>query len=301
MAPPLAQWGRITEPDRARRASNCGRRSELLEKERVRRSSRIALVWGVFLLAVTAWGQGSCLGRLFAGNVAQGCARSPLMNFEVTRWRSAASIPIWKAQGSAVFSFEAAMYIDADGAPNAYHPENIGLDDLANGGQPGNWWALAKDETGEPYVQGPDDPFPGYYISATALSDRTKISSDPARYVDASKIPYVVLPREVARQGGARLGDLAFVVNLRNGKNSAAIFADIGPSDTIGEGSIALAERLGVRSNPRRGGVTGGILYIYFPGSGNGRPRTLEEIDAEAGKLFQSWGGPQQLSACTAN
>ena len=31
--------------------------------------------------------------------------------------------------------------VDADGAPNAYHPDDIGLDALANAGYPHtNWW-----------------------------------------------------------------------------------------------------------------------------------------------------------------
>ena len=40
------------------------------------------------------------------------------------------------------------MTIDADGAPNAYHPDNTGLDDLANAGTPGRWEGLAKDAEG---------------------------------------------------------------------------------------------------------------------------------------------------------
>ena len=35
---------------------------------------------------------------------------------------------------------------------------------------------LPRIDDGEPFVQGPDDPFPGYYVSATALADRTKRS-----------------------------------------------------------------------------------------------------------------------------
>ncbi len=209
-------------------------------------------------------------------------------------------IAVWRMRESPAFFYEAGMYIDADGAPNAYHPANTGLDDLANAGEPGRWWGLAKDESGNPIVQGPEDPYPGYYVSATALADRTKRPADPSRYVDASKVPYIVLPREIVRQTGARLGDFALVFNLRNGKSSPAIFADIGPAGGIGEGSIALADRLGVRSNPRRGGAAGGILYLVFPGSGNGRPRTIEEIHAEGEKLFQAWGGAQQLSGCSA-
>ncbi|MGD0907308.1 MAG: glycoside hydrolase family 75 protein [Candidatus Acidiferrales bacterium] len=208
-------------------------------------------------------------------------------------------IQIWHLPGNEAFFFEAGMTIDADGAPNAYHPDNTGLDDLANAGAPGSWEGLAKGPDGEPILQGPNDPFPGYYVSATALSDRSKPWNDPTRYVDASKIPYIVLPGSFARQIGARPGDFSVVLNQRNGKSSYAIFGDVGPSDRIGEGSVALAENLGIRSDARNGGARRGILYLVFPGSGNGRPRTIEEINSEAEKLLDEWGGNPKLTACT--
>jgi Fungal chitosanase of glycosyl hydrolase group 75 len=207
-------------------------------------------------------------------------------------------IPIGRLPGSTAFFYESGMTIDADGAPNAYHPDNVGLDDLANAGAPGNWQGLAKDSDGEPFVQGPDDPFPGYYVSATALADRSKPVNDPTRYVDASKIPFIVLPGGTARELGARPGDLAVVFNRRNGKSSYAIFGDVGPPDRIGEGSMALAENLGIRSDARNGGARRGILYLVFPGSGNGRPRTVEEINAEGQTLLQGWEGSIPLTAC---
>jgi hypothetical protein len=209
-------------------------------------------------------------------------------------------IPIGRVPGSKAFFYEAGMTIDADGAPNAYHPDNLGLDDLANAGSPGNWQGLAKDEDGEPIIQGPDDPFPGYYVSMTALADRSKPFDDPTRYVDASKVPFIVLPGQTARQLGARPGDFAVVFNQRNGKSSYAIFGDVGPSDRIGEGSMALAENLGVRSDARNGGARRGILYLVFPGSGNGRPRPIEEIESEGQKLLGAWEDSVSLSSCTA-
>jgi hypothetical protein len=228
------------------------------------------------------------------------CSGEPLVNFQMRHeGEEEREIQIWHLPGNEAFFFEAGMTIDADGAPNAYHPDNTGLDDLANAGSPGIWEGLAKDADGQPIVQGPDDPFPGYYISATALSDRSKSLNDPARYVDASKIPYIVLPGSFARQIGARPGDFAVVLNQRNGKSSYAIFGDVGPSDRIGEGSVALAENLGIRSDARNGGTRRGILYLVFPGSGNGRPRTVDEIDSESEKLLESWGGNLKLTACT--
>ncbi|HEX7424007.1 MAG TPA: glycoside hydrolase family 75 protein, partial [Terriglobales bacterium] len=103
-------------------------------------------------------------------------------------------------------------------------------------------------------------------------------------------------PEDVADRGGARLGDFAVVMNLRNGKSSFAIYADIG---TLGEGSVALADALGIWSDARHGGASDGILYLLFPGSGNLRPRTIGEIQSEGEKLLLSnWGGTKKLSSC---
>jgi hypothetical protein len=210
------------------------------------------------------------------------------------------NIPIGRLPGNAAFFYESGMTIDADGAPNAYHPDNLGLDDLANAGTPGRWEGLAKDADGAPFIQGPDDPFPGYYVSETALADRSKPANDPTRYVDASRIPFLVLPGGMARQLGARPGDFAIVFNQRNDKTSYAIFGDVGPYDRIGEGSVALAENLGIRSDARNGGTRGGVVYLVFPGSGNGRPRTIEEINTEGQRLLLAWEASLSPAACTS-
>lgn len=214
------------------------------------------------------------------------CSKSLLFNFQRIHddGEAGPEIPIWQVSGGSAFFYEAGMSIDADGAPNAYNPDDTGIDDLDNAGEPGHWWALALDENGEPYIQGDDDPFPGYYVSTTALADREKDGNDPGRFVDASMIPYIVLPGSVARETGARLGDFAMVLNRANGKVSYAIYADEGPS--VGEGSVALAENLGVRSDARRGGALDNIRYFVFPGSGNGKPRSVDEINEETEKLL---------------
>jgi hypothetical protein len=62
-------------------------------------------------------------------------------------------------------------------------------------------------------------------VSVTSLYDAANLNErDPHRYVDAAKIPYVVLPPVGLKH--AKLGDFATVVNLRNGKIAAAIVAD---------------------------------------------------------------------------
>lgn len=202
---------------------------------------------------------------------------------------------IWQFPDNTFF-FIAGMTIDADGAPNAYHPDDTGIDELANAGRPGHWDGIITDRHGNPIVQGEADPFPGYYISCTSLADRTKEFNDPRRYVDATKIPYVALPEEIAEGGGAQLGDFAFVVNLRNGKSSFAIYADIGAP---GEGSVALAERLGIAPDARHGGESDGVLYVFFPGSGNMQPRNNDEIQGEGERLLSDSNAIEKLSSCS--
>src|ERR1035437_1947441 len=118
-------------------------------------------------------------GLSAAQDSSRSCSSEQLLNFQVSHdGDPVREVPIWRMPGNTAFFYESGMTIDADGAPNAYHPDNTGLDDLANAGSPENWQGLAKNADGEPFVQGPDDPFPGYYVSATALSDRTKPVND---------------------------------------------------------------------------------------------------------------------------
>jgi hypothetical protein len=207
-----------------------------------------------------------------------------------------------RAQG---FFYKSGLAIDADGAFRAYHPnDRLGLDSLAHAGHQGNWWALVTDNgkaSGHPVIQGKSDPAPGYYVSTTALYDAHNLNiRDPHRYVDAATIPYIVLHPKALNH--ARLGDFATVVNFRNGKVSAAIVGDESAPDLpVGEGSIALAEALGIDSSPRHGGKDGAVAYLIYPGSGNGRPRPLKEIVAKAKELFEAWGGFDRLHACLAD
>jgi hypothetical protein len=203
-----------------------------------------------------------------------------------------------KRFGDALF-FQAGMAIDADGAPKAYHPDDTpGLDALANAGKPGRWWGVVTDDSGAPVVQKETDPAPGFYVSSTSLEDTSKGREDPTRYVDSSSIAYVALPPAAVKDGGAALGDFAVVRERKTGKLAYAIFADIGPKNKLGEGSIALAEALGVPSSARKGGASGGVDYLVFPGSGDGAKKTAEEIAKEAEARFTSWGGLSQLDEC---
>lgn len=190
--------------------------------------------------------------------------------------------------------WQAGLAIDADGAPRAYHPvSKQGLDALANAGRPGNWWGIVCDAKGEPIVQGPKDPAPGFYVSPTALVDASKKASDPRRYVDASTVPYLAVPPEAL--AWCKKADVAMVMNRANGELAGAVIADVGPRGKIGEGSPALAVALGISADPRRGGTSKGIAVVIFCGSSKGWPRTVAEVDAQARELFAAWGGVDRL------
>lgn len=225
---------------------------------------------------------------------------------ESNRWTALFQIggkTVWQAEESAFF-YKSGMSIDADGAPNAYHPDDEGIDFLANAGYAGNWWALVLDQNGDPITQKSGDPFPGFFISTTALEDKAKNVADPDRYVDSTKIPYIVLPgNPLLKNTNVKLGDFAAVFNGKNGKLSFAIYADIGPRSELGEGSIALSRALDnepiVNGKVRRG-ITKDIIYVVFPGSRKtpwSSKESVDSINKKASEFFEEWGGIERLTA----
>ena len=186
------------------------------------------------------------------------------------------------------------LTVDADGHPRAYHPDGSppGLDYLANAGSPDNWWGIACDSSGDPYVQTEDNAAPGFYVSTTALVAPGFHECEPAKYVDSGLVPFIVLPSKPKFDPEQTLGDLAMVFNDRTGKMSWALYADIGPSNELGEGSMALCDALGIDSDPKSGGESDEcIAMIYFPGSYVGWPAPLEVLASTAYLLFDEWGG----------
>jgi len=227
----------------------------------------------------------------------------------VRKWRTYRNTQLFQfVEGGAYFYVTGRMTIDADGAPNAYHPDNTGLDHLKHAGYPGtSWWknVLVTDpeDPGKPYIV-PEGRYRGYYLSMTSLRDMTKAPTDPSRYVDASRVPYLVFPSTFSRlKGVGGLGDIGVAVNLDTGAYSPFIIADIGPEQhPLGEVSIHLAQRLGGRNVcPRTGPEKplGEILYIVFPGSGERFPwpGCERNIDRIAEELLVTIGGAERIVA----
>jgi hypothetical protein len=168
--------------------------------------------------------------------------------------------------------FTADADIDADGSPHAYHQQsNKGLDALPNAGRPGNWWGIVTHNgrpDGQPVIQGPDDPAPGYYVSSTAYEWSSFPLTDPCRYVDSEKVPFIVVEGYIRRRAkGIVLGCRARVTNERTGLQVDAVVADLGPLNKLGELSIAAAKAIGIPSSPRTGGEPEHVItYELWPG-----------------------------------
>jgi hypothetical protein len=110
---------------------------------------------------------------------------------------------------------------------------------------------------------------------------------DPRRYVDASRINYVV-QGTVARKAGVAMGDFATVYSCRTGKTVYAIVGDSGnPSGA--EGSLALVRALGydIRDGVEDSVDDREIVIHYFPRSNPGKEffKTQAELDQAAEKV----------------
>ena len=190
------------------------------------------------------------------------------------------------------------LEIDADGSPRAYGPANKGLDDTADAGSDGNWYALATDApqcapSGKPLVQKDGDPSPGYYVSRTSMTSGESCR-DPRSYVDAETIPFVALPKAIAT---ATCQGRLVAVNA-NGATKMAMQADDAPAFGYGEASIALAKDLGINSNPRSGGLDRrSVVYVVFQRR-MGFPDSAAEVRTKAQSVFDKWGGTARLAQC---
>lgn len=236
-----------------------------------------------------------------------------------SRWlggKKTYQIVVQQVDGVVAAHFASSMQIDVDGAPKAYHE--------ADGGRPAdqaeydnNWdcfdWLKnlkPSDRHGRQGIDGAVGPAHGFTISATSLKDLTVANQrDTARYVDASVIPFIVLPADFPLADGTThaaqiadcLGCLAYVVDLTSGHSTGAVFADVGPCS--GEASLATALRLGRKPYysscfPKVSGIDSKRFFtIVFPNARLVMPLTVGDIQDRAQTLFQDWGGWTGLAA----
>jgi hypothetical protein len=174
--------------------------------------------------------------------------------------------------------FMADADIDADGAngqnggPPAYKSDDSGTELLANGGMKiVNGKVICAKSFAKDIVLLDTDHEPkvfsgGVIASTTWYRHPGKSATDPAAYVDAETVPYIVVPPVVVKQTSGVVRGCKARVTFR-GKSVDCVVADRGPANKIGELSIAAARAVGMPSSPRHGGTDKAeVLYELFPG-----------------------------------
>jgi hypothetical protein len=247
-----------------------------------------------------------------------------------------------KVDGAVLFATQG-LQVDADGAPNSYLVDGNGLSPTCDGvvglvgGRPVNppargWlaicrnaWAraqasgdysgvrifgfLADKRTNVPYIQQQGDPLPGKaYVSTTTMSIPGSPETSQRHWVDAVKVPYIVLTAGFASRFNVALGDVAVVYSTATGKAAFAVFADTGPA--LGEASVMTHFALGGHPVAKQSGIDraevglgGKVTTVVFPGSKATATADMDawvqNIDAVGTQAFDRWGGLNRLRSCS--
>jgi hypothetical protein len=246
------------------------------------------------------------------------------------------TVQVFRDPGSKAIAFASQMQVNTDGAPDSYHPDDIGITHICNGvsvGRSCTWkakclsdfrqakaehfkgptkicfFAMAADTQGVPIIQGNTDPKPGYFVSTTALHQPGENLRTPQAQLDSNIVPFAVIPGTWQRSGnpGPKLGDFGVAYRRSNGKSAFFVIGDTGPKNKLGEGSVALHQTLGNDPFMDRFGVRrarkgiGGrdVVYLLFPNSAQfGEHLDAASIERFASPLLERFGGIEKLKQC---
>lgn len=217
------------------------------------------------------------------------------------------SVDIMQLAGRAGFYYKAAMAIDVDGSPRAYTKDATSpkpLDSLKSVDSEGieTMYIQQRSKTVRGVTHVGEGPFKDFFVSRTSLLFNKGDAFKTSNFVDAEMIPYIVFPHgqsEPAVFSGVSLGDVAYVIDLKTGRSTHAIFADTNPK--VGEASVRVASNLGRSDlNAGNGEEDDRFLYILFPGSKFTPEPTVPhwpdtKIKEVADKAFATWGGMDQV------
>lgn len=248
-------------------------------------------------------------------------------------------VQIFRDAPTNAIAFASQMQVNTDGAPDSYHPDDIGITHICNGISVGpncTWkaaclpefrqakaegfrgptkvcfFAMATGADGVPILQSDTDPKPGYFVSTTALKQPGQNPRAPQAQLDSNTVPFAVIPTTWQRTGrpGPRLGDFGIAYRRSNGNMAYFVVGDTGPRNKLGEGSVALHKALGndpfvMRFGVRRArkGIGGrDVVYLLFPGSAEpGDLLDAASIERMARPLLDRFGGTERLQACASS
>lgn len=219
------------------------------------------------------------------------------------------SVDVMQLPGRAGFYYKAAMAIDVDGSPRAYTQNATSpkpLDSLTSVDSEGieTMYVQQRSKTVHGVTQVGEGPFKDFFVSRTSLLFKNDETFKTSNFVDAEQIPYIVFPhnqKEPEVFSEVSLGDMGYVIDLKTGRTTHAIFADTNPK--VGEASLRVALNLGRSDlNAHNGEEADRFLYILFPGTRFDPEPTVPhwpdlKIKAEADKAFAAWGGMDQVRA----
>lgn len=211
------------------------------------------------------------------------------------------NVEVFQLTGRRGYFFRGNMAIDVDGSPKAYYPRNEkpALDKIADADAEGGSTTYIQGQVNPKTGHKGEGPDEGYYVSATSLYFNNEMYKT-TNFLDAEEIPYIVLPKSLP---SARLGDLAYVIDLRSFEATHAIWGDCGGRDICGEASIRVARNLKLdQLNAQNGEDENFFIYVVFPGTKlnpNEEPPhwTDDSIKEEADKQFAGWGGLDLVKA----
>jgi hypothetical protein len=173
---------------------------------------------------------------------------------------------------------------------------------------------------GAPCIRGPKLSDPGYFVAATSFT-RTKVtpttSCDPSHYIDASKVPFVVIPGNAF--GTLSTGDIAigFARSESGDRVVFGIVGDKGPFYKTAEASIAFNSKMLRRTKPLKNSteqddidielgkdhITAmGVLVLGGTASALRGDFSAANIASIGNRLLKRWGSRLQptarLAAC---
>jgi Fungal chitosanase of glycosyl hydrolase group 75 len=126
-----------------------------------------------------------------------------------------------------------------------------------------------------------------------AFQAQTAVTGSDGKYLDASVVPYIVVPGVSTRfnyvASGIRKRSAALV--LYGDKIAFASVGDVGPDNILGEASYAVAKQLGMNPSPSSGGVDSGVTYIIFPGAANDvtKPEDPAFVAQKVRAIAETW------------
>jgi hypothetical protein len=249
------------------------------------------------------------------------------------KWVVQGTLQVWKYEGRwqpGIIFRSKRLELDEDGGIDAYHPPTpnhphgkgpgMGRDSLIcatndkkiaynpqNPNAPINghpwdhannthWCGVAIDPgTNRPYLQGTTDPYPGFYVSTSALTDPKWKKGDTRRYVDAFSIPFLVL-YGIIHQLGVKQGDYVAVVINQN-PVPKVVYAIVADAKRWGHGEGSYALHAAICGQDPKGGINNkDMMFIFFPGTALNENHwnsswTKADVDQRGAACFLEWGG----------